>query len=181
MLVAQVLTSTTRSGNSGSTAEFRVESLTCLSKPDTVRPARWAHYTPESTILQLGLHSPSLDARSFDLILTFWIDFDLMQTKSIYVFRCNMTREARFGLHFAGIMRQKPIPDFWVIWRRTKSNKSWDHGSIVFKNKFVRARNCIASPYCMGQCGLVSRHRSVTWPDSKISWISKVTLWSKLR
>ena len=38
MLVAQALAPTVRSGNSGLLGEFRIESLTCPSKPDTARP-----------------------------------------------------------------------------------------------------------------------------------------------
>ena len=40
MLVAQALTPTVRSGNSGLLGGFRIESLTCPSKPDTARPTQ---------------------------------------------------------------------------------------------------------------------------------------------
>ena len=40
MLVAQALAPTVRSGNSGLLGEFRIESLTCPSKPDTASPTQ---------------------------------------------------------------------------------------------------------------------------------------------
>ena len=40
IVVAQALTPTVRSGNSGLLGEFRIESLTCPSKPDTARPTQ---------------------------------------------------------------------------------------------------------------------------------------------
>ena len=40
MLVAQALTTTVQPGNSGLLGEFRIESLTCPSKPETARPTQ---------------------------------------------------------------------------------------------------------------------------------------------